>query len=154
MPETGGEVIYLEAAYSSTVSLMFTWTSFFVLKAGSHAILGLIFARYIVGAFSPVLDDSVLVKVVAVASIILLNAVNAVGTSWATKLQNVGGVAKFLTIAFVVLSAFIVSLTGSDAVTQEPAFGFNGSNPWTFGSACIGCMWAYDGWNNVMQGLS
>src|SRR3954471_2688541 len=96
LPQAGGPYVYLRAAYGPLPAFLFGWTEFLVIRAGSMATLAAAFARYFVlnvpapGGLRAELWQAL----AASGAILVVSAVNIVGTAWGGRLQVVGTLLK------------------------------------------------------------
>ncbi len=143
-PQAGGVYIYLREAYGSAVAFLFGWTLFLVIDSGAVATLAVAFStKYLPFFFSM---PPVVAKLVAVAFVLALVAVNYVGVRWGANLQNLLTVIKFGALAAVCLIVFVWG-NGDAAHMVSPAPGsFNLGLLGSFGVALVAVLWAYKGW--------
>ena len=137
MPATGGQYVFLREAYGPMVAFLCGWTFFLVSISAAIAWLAVSFARYL-GYFVPL--SPVAAKVVGVALIGLIAAVNYRGARAGAGVQKTFAAAKILGIVILVGSAF----AGGPAA-QQP----QGTQSLTFsaiGVSLIACLMCYDGW--------
>lgn len=83
--KSGGVYVYLKEAFSPAVGFLWGWAMFWVMHSGIIAAIAVIFARYV--AFFVPLGD-IEVKLVAIASILVLSAVNYLGVKYGSTLQT------------------------------------------------------------------
>src|SRR5207253_10147948 len=86
MPKAGGQYVYLTEAYGPVWGYLFGWTSGVVINPASIAAIAVAFATYL-GFFVPLGPWEV--KLVAVASIVALTALNCIGVKPGAITQNV-----------------------------------------------------------------
>jgi amino acid transporter len=150
LPRAGGPYVYLRAAYGPLPAFLFGWTEFLVIRAGSMATLAAAFARYFVQLWPPGKDIKIeLYQAGAAASaIIIVTAVNILGTAWGGRLQvagtalKVGGVLSLIALPFV--------LGGGDPSRLSLAVPRGFHVPMAgYVAAMVGVLWAYDGWINL-----
>lgn len=142
IPRAGGAYVYLREAYGPLWGFLQGWTAFFVSASGSISALAMAFATY----FSAVVPLSPFnIKILAIATIIFLTIINALGVKLGGQMQNVLMVAKLLPIA-VIIGAGLIFGTANNAMTVFP--GGTGLVS-SFGMALIASLWAYEGWSNV-----
>ena len=111
-PRTGGVYVFLREAYSPLVGFLWGWAMFWVMHTGIIAAIAMVFARY-TGHFVP-LDDLGL-RLVAIAAILALSAVNYVGVRTGSAVQAT------LTLIKVAALVLIVALGAWFAIAPEPA---------------------------------
>ncbi len=163
IPDAGGQYAYLREAFGRFPAFLFGWTEFLVVKAGSIAAVAVAFAMY-VGYFVPsglqtayhasvhplgVTIPEIGVKLVAIACILLLSAVNAVGVKAGGWVQNV--------FTFLKVGALVGLIIAIFAFAEPPQGVFRPLWPEVggadlfkaFGLAMVAALWSYDGWNNT-----
>lgn len=162
MPEAGGEYVYLSAAYGRFWGFLYGWTQFWVAKSGSIATLAAGFYTYLT-LFVPALAKPLLVtpfhigpngslfaiyygQLVAIALILLLAMVNALGV------KSSGNVQIFVTIIKMALIGGVIAVglfsgKGDYSHLHEHIPAVSGIHG--FFAAMVSALWAYDGWNNV-----
>ncbi len=163
IPDAGGQYAYLREAFGRFPAFLFGWTEFLVVKAGSIAAVAVAFAMY-VGYFVPsglriayhasahplgVEIPEIGVKLVAIACIILLSAVNAAGVKAGGWVQNV--------FTFLKVGALVGLIIAIFAFAEPPQGVFRPLWPEAggadlfkaFGLAMVAALWSYDGWNNT-----
>lgn len=171
MPESGGSFVYLNKIYGNIFGYFYGWASFACIQSASTAAIAYVFAQSVnavaplpilggewetmtvLWIFTPFANLGV--KLVAVALIALLSAVNYTGV------KKGGGLSNIITI-IVVISIFaiiVLGLTLSDgswsnltthSSTYPPAkmnenFGLL---KLVFGTM-LASFWAYEGWINI-----
>lgn len=146
IPHAGGQYAYLREAYGKLPAFLFGWTEFMVIKAGSIAAVAVAFAMYL-GYFLPL--DSAGIKIIAIACIVLLSAVNYLGVKAGAAVQNIFTFAKVAALAALVLLAFILADPEKSSFKPFWPEMFSGELLGSFGVAMVAALWAYDGWNNV-----
>ncbi len=166
IPHAGGQYAYLREAYGKFPAFLFGWTEFLVIKAGSIAAVAVAFALYlgyfIPESFQPIFHQTVTlnlgfaftiedigVKLVAIACIILLTAVNYLGVKLGAWVQNIFTFLKVAALAGLIVLTFIAGHSAPNAFKPlfPDHFSFNLLS--AFGVAMVAALWAYDGWNNT-----
>eukprot|EP00753_Platysulcus_tardus_P017701 PLAT6466.2.p1 GENE.PLAT6466.2~~PLAT6466.2.p1 ORF type:complete len:519 (+),score=185.03 PLAT6466.2:45-1601(+) len=154
LPSSGAELTYFTEAFGPAWGFAFTWTNFFILKTGSHAILSLIFARYLAAGLlgvdprEPTIDALPAVKVTAIASLVLLNGLNALGLTWGKWVNRVFTAAKLLVVCFLFIVAVRFAILQPSVAASHWQSPFAGSSLPGLGSGMVAALWAYDGWND------
>ena len=84
-PDAGGLYVYLRDAFGPLPAFLYGWTSFFVIASGSVATLAVAFSTYLgqLVSLSPIAA-----RVVSIALIVFLAAVNIRGTRRSANVQN------------------------------------------------------------------
>lgn len=145
-PQAGGLYVYLRDAFGRLPAFLYGWALFFVIGSGSVATLAAAFARY-VQQFFPLGPWGA--KLVAVAMIAVVAAVNVRGTRRGADVQNWSTAIK--TAALLVLSVVLLALGRRFGDTDVAVF----TTPLTperfagAGVALVAVLWAYEGWHYV-----
>jgi APA family basic amino acid/polyamine antiporter len=143
-PEAGGQYAYLREAYGPVWAYLYGWANFSVINTASIAAIAVGFARY-VGFFLPL--SEVLIRVIAVLSIVGLTLLNCRGVRLGATTQNVLTILKMIAVLGLILTSF--GLSGVSAGNLEPLWPPGaGVGQWIgpFGVAMVAVLWAYDGW--------
>ena len=144
MPRAGGQFIYLKEVYGPLAGFLYGWTLFIVIQTASIAAVAVGFATYL-GYFVHL--SPVEVKLIAIASIVLLTVVNCIGAKLGAAVQNVFTFLKIGALAAIVVAGFI---GGSVQNLQPllPSLSF-ASLLGPLGIAMIAVLWSYDGWIEI-----
>jgi APA family basic amino acid/polyamine antiporter len=150
-PRTGGVYVFLTEAFSPLAGFLWCWAMFWSMHTGIIAALAMVFARY-VAYFAP-LDDSGL-RLVAIAAILVLSAINYVSVRQGSALQTALTVIKVVAIALVIglgaayVLGAIPTTTSHAATTAQTARAVVPS--WdAFVTALVAALFAYGGWHMV-----
>lgn len=164
-PEAGGLYVYVRDAFGPFPAFLYGWTLFFVISSGSVATLAVAFTGYL-GALVPLGEIST--RLVPVAMIATVAAVNILGTRRGSALQNWTTLLKV--VAILLMSVLLIALgsggeevagvgggaagaggvaggAGVDAAGREavaPLLSLSTLS--AVGLAMIGVLWAYEGW--------
>jgi APA family basic amino acid/polyamine antiporter len=145
-PAAGGLYVYIRDAFGRPAAFLYGWTLFFVISSGSLATLAVAFTSY-AGQFvtlSPVAG-----RVTAIVVIIVIAVVNIIGTRRSADVQNLTTAIKVG--ALLLMSALLIAMGGGlPAALREPWPDVT-SGPLlaSLGTAMIGVLWAYEGWQYV-----
>ncbi|MEJ2215144.1 MAG: amino acid permease [Gemmatimonadota bacterium] len=144
-PEVGGLYVYIRDTFGPLPAFLYGWTLFFVISSGSVATLAVAFAAYLQPfvALGPGAR-----KLVAIAMVAVVAAVNVRGTGQSARVQ--GWSTGIKVIALLVMSALLLAV----------GRGFGGGVPlWPthvtssvlagLGPAMVATLWAYEGWQYV-----
>lgn len=145
-PQTGGQVVYLEKAFSPWVGFLFGWTLFSTIQTGAIAAVAYTCASF-VGVFLPLSR----VGTVALAMVIiwLLSLVNLLGIRPGSVVQNIFTALK--------IGALLVLITFG-LIWQRPAplewgtlfpYGFDLRVLSALGLALMPALFSYGGWQNL-----
>jgi APA family basic amino acid/polyamine antiporter len=142
-PEAGGLYVFIRDCFGRFPAYLFGWTLFFVIASGSVATLAVAFSRYLgnVVPLTPVMG-----KVVAVAMIAVVGALNIWGTR---KSADVTNISTFVKVgAIIAMSAALLYLGHGFAGSTDSLWPaqVDGSLASGFGVAMIAVLWAYEGW--------
>jgi basic amino acid/polyamine antiporter, APA family len=141
LPRAGGQYVFLREAWHPVVGFLYGWALLLMIETGAMAAVAISFAQYalrLVGApgMSPL--------PLAVASIVVLSAINYLGVKPGSRVLNVFVVLKVAALAVLILFAwFQPAMPGwlSDARTDDSPTG-----ALAFGGALIPILFAYGGW--------
>ncbi|MFN2384101.1 MAG: APC family permease [Gemmatimonadota bacterium] len=175
-PRAGGQYVFLREGLGPLPGYLYGWTLFLVIQTGTIAAVAVAFSRFL-GVFFPAVSADVFLslgrvpmpggeiefglsnqRLVAIALIALLTAVNMRGLREAKWVQNIFTVAK----TGALLALILLGLTiGRNAEAIAANFG----NLWSggpgavvpagsalllaFGAAMVGSLFSSDAWNNV-----
>ena len=145
-PDAGGLYAFIRDAFGPLPAFLYGWTSFFVIATGSVAALAVAFATYL-SQIVPL--GTVAVRVVAVGMIALTAAINILGTRGSSTVQNWTTAVKVS--ALLAMGVTLIAL-GNGASSSVPAANPSAASPFPFsgfGTAMIGVLWAYEGWQYV-----
>ncbi|MEQ1691462.1 MAG: amino acid permease [Gemmatimonas sp.] len=144
-PRTGGVYVFLREAWSPAIGFLWGWAMFWTMHTGIIAVIAMVFARYL-GTFIPL--DDVGTRLVAMAGVVALSAVNYRGVGPGAAVQSILTVVKVLAIVIIVLLAMLfgdAAQTVSDANAAVPA----AIAPGAFFSALVAGLFAFGGWHMV-----
>jgi basic amino acid/polyamine antiporter, APA family len=143
-PEAGGLYVYIRDAFGPLPAFLYGWTSFFVIASGSLATLAVAFSGY----FSQIIPMSGSAsRVLAVVMILVTALVNILGTRKSATVQNLTTGLKVG--ALVILSAGLLFAHHAKSTVDTWPSAVSGSLVAGFGTAMIGVLWAYEGWQYV-----
>ncbi len=143
-PQAGGTYIYLREAYGPLVAFLFGWALFLIIDSGAMATLSSAFATKYLPYFvtlSPLAG-----RLVTVAFIAFLVAVNYLGVRHGANLQNLLAAIKFVAIVAVVGLIFAFGHGDPRNFASPPTGPLTADFVSRFGAALIACLWAYKGW--------
>ena len=172
LPETGGQYAQFDYLYGPFVAYLYGWAVFAVMQTGSIAALAYVFSEYatqfvklpeitgpaasfsihlpFIGDITPLREIGV--KGLATCVIVLLTAINYIGTRFGGLVQNIFTIAKLSGMALLFFAVFLLPSGGSIANlrSDNPAVHLEGLALWAAIAAALqGAFWAYDGWNKV-----
>jgi APA family basic amino acid/polyamine antiporter len=122
------------------------WTSIFISGAGSNAAVAIAFAM----AITRLTDlGPVAIKVIAVAAILVLSAVNYRGVKFGAMVQNVFTVSKVIPLILILLWGIFGGKQTPDLSLAAPAGVSFGGIIMMIAVGVMTSMWAYEGWTNL-----
>jgi APA family basic amino acid/polyamine antiporter len=140
-PASGGVYVFLKRAFSPATGFLWGWAMFWSMHTGIVAIIAMIFARYF-GAFISL--DATGTKVVAIAGMLFLSAVNYRGVKQGSALQAALTLIKVVALAAIIVVAFTMGTPVAATPVAEGAVHTNGII-----EALIAGLFAYGGWHMV-----
>jgi basic amino acid/polyamine antiporter, APA family len=140
MPATGGQYVYIREAYSPLWAFVSGWTFMLAVLAGGTAWLTVTFSIY-VGQF--VRLTPVMSKLVSLALLATLSAVNYIGVRESTWVQRTFTFLKIAGLIVLIGAAFSSTKVAPPAAATAP---FSLGH---FGMAMAACLMAYNGWSYV-----
>ncbi|MDQ2671102.1 MAG: amino acid permease [Gemmatimonadota bacterium] len=143
MPHAGGPVVYLNRAFGPVWGYLYGWSAAVVTNPAGIAAIAYAFATYL--AFFVPLDQSG-VKLVAIASIVLLTALNCLGIRLGAVTNNILSSGKLLALAAIVAGALLFP---GGSWENVPPLWPAGAAMGAFGLAMVAVLWTYDGWVNL-----
>lgn len=146
MPRAGGQYVYLRQAYSPLWGFLYGWTAFAVINTASIAAVAVTFAAYM-GYFFPM--EPMAIKVLAIASIVFLTAINCFGVKLGALVQNGFTIMKMAAVLALVLVSFLLSggTIGNFSPFLPSLLSTSLIGP--LGLALIAVLWSYDGWIEI-----
>jgi APA family basic amino acid/polyamine antiporter len=144
-PKAGGLYIFIRDGFGRLPAFLYGWTLFFVISSGSVATLAVAFSSYLneIIPLSPLTA-----KLSAISMIVVVTAVNVIGTRTSANLQ--GWTTALKVIAILVMCAVLLALgRGLTGATSGETNHAGGSPLSGVGLAMIGVLWAYEGWQYV-----
>ncbi|HEX8829710.1 MAG TPA: amino acid permease, partial [Longimicrobium sp.] len=184
MPRAGGQYVFLREGLGHLPGFLYGWTLFLVIQTGTIAAVAVAFSRFL-AEFIPAVTPDLFVsfgkvpmpggeielglswqRVVAMAVIALLTAVNMRGLREAKWIQNTFTFAKTGALLGLILLAFTIgrnpgaiasnfNMMWADTVTGTRSTAFLGMDLvlpafiLAFGAAMVGSLFSSDAWNNV-----
>jgi basic amino acid/polyamine antiporter, APA family len=146
IPKAGGLYIFIRDGFGSLPAFLYGWTLFFVISSGSIATLAVAFSSY----FAQLIPLSPLIaRLIAIAMIVVVTAVNVLGTRKSANLQDWTTIIK---VAAIVLMSAVLLMRGHgfNAVSTAAFMNINARSIVSgVGLAMIGVLWAYEGWQYV-----
>ena len=165
--DAGGQYVYFRVLYNDLIGFLYGWTTFIVYQTGSIAAIAVAFARYFgffvhfphfspsleawqlpfIGNIHPLADIGI--KLVAIAAILSLTAVNYYGVQFGGMLGNMFTMLKIAIISGIVIVGFLAGRGSVDHFFPLWGTPSSGNILSAIGIAMIATLWSYDGWNNL-----
>ncbi|MFL6621553.1 MAG: APC family permease [Sulfurifustaceae bacterium] len=137
-PHTGGEYHFLSRAYGPRLAFLFAWSRLAVLQTGSIALLAFVLGDYLTEWLPLGRASSALY---AVAAVLALTALNAVGLRTSATLQRVMTLVIVLGLLLVAAAGLMHPPPLVTAAASSPA-----AHP-AFGLAMVFVLLTFGGWN-------
>ncbi|HKB11360.1 MAG TPA: amino acid permease [Vicinamibacterales bacterium] len=139
MPRTGGVYVFLREMFSPAAGFLWGWAMFWSMHSGIIAAIAMVFGRY----FATILPLGDLgIRLVAVAGILVLSAINYLGVRPGSSVQTALTIAKLAAIGVLLVLLF------SLGTPQLPA-ALGGVEPRSFLRALVAGLFAFGGWHMV-----
>jgi APA family basic amino acid/polyamine antiporter len=142
-PKAGGQYVYLRDGLHPLVGFLYAWALLVSIESGAVAAVALTFAQY---ALRLVGGTESAATPLAVAAIVLLSVVNALGVKPGSRVLNVFVVLKVAALAVLVVAG--MALPGhqnwwqdTQPIARAPLL--------AFGTAMVPILFAYGGWQNA-----
>jgi APA family basic amino acid/polyamine antiporter len=169
LPRAGGNYVFLREAYGRLAGFLWGWVDFCIIRSASLAALATIFTESLhdilrneafqraVGLPSGTQLGFWSQRLLTVSVLALLAWVNIRGVRWGGVVQlvitlvKVGSLAAITVLPFVALASWIAAPTPPDFGNLQPLW----PDDWRqislsgLGSAFLGVLWAYHGWQNI-----
>src|SRR5437764_8839328 len=139
MPRTGGVYVFLREMFSPACGFLWGWAMFWSMHSGIIAAIAMVFGRY-AATIVPLGDLGV--RLVAVAGILVLSAINYVGVRPGSAVQTGLTIAKIAAIAVLVVILFGIG------TLRAPAAG-GAIETRSFLRALVAGLFAFGGWHMV-----
>jgi basic amino acid/polyamine antiporter, APA family len=171
-PETGGQYVFFKKMYGDAFAFLYGWAAFAVFNTAGNASVAYVFSTYtnvllplprfsaavehavtfhipFVGNFFPL--ENFGVKLLTIALVLLLTAVNYFSVKQGGTLQRVLTVLKIASL-FILIGGILFSGKGtvSNVVTNLPVIPHGWAMVGAYMAAIAGAFWGYDGWNNIV----
>src|SRR5438105_3939710 len=143
-PKAGGVYVFLSEAFSPSIAFLWGWAMFWVMHTGIIAAVAMIFARY-VAYFIPVGDGGL--KVIAVAAIAALSAVNYFGVRQGSLVQTTLTIIKVGAVAGLTILAF--TLGGDTLRVRVAPTAAAVADSHALIAAIVAGLFAFGGWHMV-----
>jgi basic amino acid/polyamine antiporter, APA family len=145
-PEAGGLYVYIRDAFGRLPAFLYGWALFFVISSGSLATLAVAFTSY---ATQFVDLSPIAARIISILVILVIAGVNIIGTRRSANVQNLTTAIKVG--ALLLMSGVLIGMgDGLSTVARQPWPDVtSGAVLASLGTAMIGVLWAYEGWQYV-----
>ena len=143
-PRAGGVYVFLREAFSPALGFLWGWAMFWTMHTGIIAAIATIFARY-ASFFHPMGDSGV--RLLAVAAVVVLTAVNYVGVRQGSIVQTTFTVLKIVAVVAIIIGAFALGARHGTPATDAavpPTL-----TPSRIPIAIVAGLFAFGGWHMV-----
>lgn len=146
MPKAGGGYVYLREAFGERVAYMSGISTFIIGSSGSIAGLAIALPQALTSLFPM---SELQCKLIAVAVVVLLTAINYRGVKFGAALQNVFMVGKLIPLVLIILCGIFMGKQSPD-LTPIPAGGASiGEILSMVAFGVVATLWAFEGWTNL-----
>ncbi|MFV0560121.1 MAG: APC family permease [Enterococcus sp.] len=145
IPETGGAVKYIEAAYGKLPSFLLGWAQTLIYFPANIAALSIIFATQMINLFQ--LPSGWLLGI-AIITALSITGLNLLGTKVGSMVQSATLIIKLIPIAVIVIFGILTPSTGVVSffpIEAGPDVNFAEG----LSRALLATLFAYDGWLGV-----
>jgi APA family basic amino acid/polyamine antiporter len=145
-PLAGGGYVYLRDAFGSLPAFLYGWTQLLVINSGGIAAVAYTFATYAVALGGGASEE--LTTGLAVATILLLSAINYFGVRPGAIVQNVFTVLKLVALGGLVAAGLTLARGSEAAAIPTGPHSLTGLIA-AVGAALIPVLFAYGGWQST-----
>ena len=143
-PQTGGVYVFMRDTFSPLAGFLWGWAMFWSMHSGIVAAIAVVFARY-TAFFIPVGDLGI--RVIAVATILVISALNYVGVRAGSRVQTALTLAKLVAIAVMVAAGLFLGREHPQAAAAVAAPSTGSLREFLL--AVVAGLFAYGGWHMV-----
>ena len=143
-PRAGGQYVYLREIYGPVWGFLYGWTAFAVIMTASISAVAVGFATYLGYFFSFTASE---IKLVAIASVLILTLVNCLGVKLGAIVQNGLTFLKMALIGGLILVG-IMKGHAANFLNTAGEFTLTGTAG-PVGIALVAVLWAYEGWIEI-----
>jgi basic amino acid/polyamine antiporter, APA family len=139
MPRTGGVYVFLREMFSPAAGFLWGWAMFWSMHSGIIAAIAMVFGRYF-ATIVPLGDLGI--RLVAVAGILVLSAINYAGVRPGSSVQTALTIAKIAAIGVLLVLLFAMG-------TPRMPESLGAIAPRSFLRALVAGLFAFGGWHMV-----
>jgi APA family basic amino acid/polyamine antiporter len=144
-PQLGGQYAYLREAYHPAVAFIYGWTLLLVIQTGGMAAVAVTFGRYFLDVTHLAIPD----RVIAVAVLAGLTAINCLGVRSGSTTQNVFMAMKICAIAAIVVCGVLFGKRPQDMAAIDPPVLAPAGFLRAAGAALTPIAFSYGGWQTA-----
>jgi len=150
-PRSGGDYVYLTRGFGRPAGFLFAWSQLWIVRPGSIGAMAYVFGRYAneLWPLETSGGEAVDLMVYAVASVVILSAINIVGVREGKWTQNLLTTAKVLGLAAICVVGFCFAAPAATPPPAAKAAGATSFDLSQFGLAMIFVLFTYGGWNEM-----
>lgn len=150
MPRAGGHYAYIREAFHPLLGFLYGWALLFMIETGAIAAVSVTFAEYTLRLVGREGADAL---PLAVAAILMVGGINALGVKPGSRVLNLFVVLKVLALALLIGMGLLIPVgeVVGGSTGPAPAFSRTGGSVvfWAFGAALIPVMFSFGGWQNA-----
>ena len=139
-PDVGGQYAYIRDAFHPMVAFLYGWTLLLVTQTGGMAAVAMTFAGY----FRELTGSGLTTPALAVATLLILTAINCLGVRAGSNVQSALMVLKIVAVVVLVL-------VGATAAPAARTVAVGDTRPMIVGlaAAMVPVLFAYGGWQTA-----
>jgi APA family basic amino acid/polyamine antiporter len=139
-PDVGGQYAYIRDAFHPMVAFLYGWTLLLVTQTGGMAAVAMTFAGY----FRELTGSGLTTATIAVATLLILTAINCLGVRAGSNVQSALMVLKIVAVVVLVLVGASAPPAAPGAATADVSAPLVG-----LAAAMVPVLFAYGGWQTA-----
>src|SRR5918912_1074175 len=150
LPETGGLYAYLREGWGRLPAFLFGWSELILIRASALGGIAVVFGEYLLRSVGvdPV-DHFLLARALSALAVAFAAAANIRGANVGAFIVGIATWAKFLALAVLAVSAFVLGSSHGASVAHLTAGTGATLAIGSMGLALVRILWAYDGWGDL-----
>jgi amino acid transporter len=150
LPHTGGFYVYLREGWGRLAAFLFGWSELILIRASALGGIAVVFGEYLLRSVGvdPV-DHFLLARALSALAIAFAAAANIRGANVGAFIVGIATWAKFLALAVLALSAFVLGSSHGASVAHLTTGTGATLAVGSMGLALVRILWAYDGWGDL-----
>jgi len=148
----GGDYDYIKEAFGDALAFAWSFGMFWVIKAGSIAIIAYTFGTYVKRGFlinDSDFEDEFLVNFLAIAAVWIFTVVNCLKVEMASKVMNGFAVLKIILVGMIFLMMIVQLVQNTKIIKENFSHPIKDATFESIGPALVAALWAFDGWNDI-----